>query len=44
MENVISAAQAVYTDEQRMLLENFRKMAEAKFAPLAEQYEPVVFR
>ena len=39
MENVIAAAQAIYTDEQRMLLENFRKMAEAEFAPLAEKYE-----
>ena len=36
MENVIAAAQAIYTDEQRMLLENFRKMAEAEFAPLAD--------
>ena len=25
MENVIAAAQAIYTDEQRMLLEHFRK-------------------
>lgn len=39
METVIAAAQAIYTDEQRMLLENFRKMAEAEFAPLAEKYE-----
>ena len=39
MENVIAAAQAIYTDEQRMLLENFRKMAESEFAPLAEKYE-----
>ncbi|MCD1627622.1 acyl-CoA dehydrogenase family protein [Seohaeicola saemankumensis] len=39
MENVMAAAQAIYTDEQRMLLENFRKMAEAEFTPLAEKYE-----
>lgn len=39
MENVIAAAQAIHTDEQRMLLENFRRMAEAAFAPLAEKYE-----
>ena len=39
MENVIAAAQAIYTDEQRMLLENFRKMAEAEFVPLVEKYE-----
>ncbi|MCV0398314.1 acyl-CoA dehydrogenase family protein [Neoaquamicrobium sediminum] len=39
MENVIAAAQAIYTDDQRMLLENFRKMAEAEFAPLTEKYE-----
>ncbi|WP_224769612.1 acyl-CoA dehydrogenase family protein [Pseudosulfitobacter pseudonitzschiae] len=38
MENVIAAAQAIYTDEQRMLLENFRKMP-TEFAPLAEKYE-----
>ena len=39
MENVIAAAQAIYTDDQRMLLENFRKMANAEFAPLVEKYE-----
>jgi acyl-CoA dehydrogenase len=39
METVIAAAQAIYTDEQRMLLDNFRRMAEAEFTPLAEKYE-----
>jgi acyl-CoA dehydrogenase len=39
MEQVIAAAQALYTDDQRVLLENFRKMAEAEFTPLVEKYE-----
>ena len=39
MESVIAAAHAIYTDEQRMLLDNFRRMAEAEFAPLATKYE-----
>lgn len=39
MEQVIAAAQALYTDDQRVLLDNFRKMAEAEFTPLAEKYE-----
>jgi len=38
MENVIAAAQAIYTDDQRMLLENFRKMAEAEFARLGSMH------
>lgn len=39
MDNVIAAAHAIYTDEQRMLLENFRRMAEAELAPHADEYE-----
>jgi alkylation response protein AidB-like acyl-CoA dehydrogenase len=39
MEQVIAAAQALYTDDQRALLENFRKMAEAEFTPLVAKYE-----
>ena len=39
MEHVIAAAQAIYTDDQRMLLDNFRRMAEAEFTPLVEKYE-----
>ena len=39
MENVFAAAQAIYTDEQRMLLENFRRMAESELAPLADRHE-----
>ena len=39
MENVFAAAQATHTDEQRMLLENFRRMAETELAPLADKHE-----
>lgn len=39
MDNVIAAAQAIYTDDQKMLLDNFRRMAEPDFAPLANMYE-----
>mgnify|MGYP001042181420 FL=1 len=39
MEHVMNAAQAIYTEEQRMLLDNFRRMALAEFAPQAEKYE-----
>lgn len=39
MDNVIAAAQAIYTHDQKMLLDNFRRMAEPEFAHLANKYE-----
>ena len=39
MQEAMNAAHAIYTDEQRMLLENFRRMAEAEFGPLVQKYE-----
>jgi len=39
MQDVMMAAQALYTEEQRMLLDNFRRMADAEFAPLVDKYE-----
>jgi len=39
MQDVMMAAQAIYTEEQRMILDNFRRMAEAEFGPLVQKYE-----
>lgn len=39
MDTTVNAAEALYSDEQRMTLDSFRRMAGAELAPLADAHE-----